>query len=148
MPQIVLDGTGKTKAALVEMAYEHCGLSGAQFERTPEEMVAGLRAMNAVAAELLGEGVDLGYDFPTYGDGLLEEPSGIADADVSALALLTAQRLASGLGVEIAASTQGAMNRSLTSLRSRYATMPTIAPRNSPTGAGWKRRYVNQTSAE
>lgn len=140
MPTIVLDGTGKTKAALVERIYEYCALSGAEFERTPEEMTAGLRDLNDTAAELLGEGIDLGYDFPTYGEGLLEEPSGIADVDVAALTLLAAQTRIAGMGGQLSPDLRARLNRSALSLRSRYAVMPVVQPFNAPSGAGYKGR--------
>jgi len=136
MPTIVLDGTGKTKAALVERIYEYCALSGAEFERTAEEMTAGLRDLNDTAAELLANGIDLGYDFPTYGEGLPEEPSGISDADVSALTLLAAQARIAGLGGVLSPDLKARLNRSYMSLQSRYASMPVVTPARMPRGAG------------
>ena len=124
MPQIVLDGTGKTKAALVERIYEYCALSGAEFERTAEEMTAGLRDLNDTAAELKANGIDLGYDFPTYAEGLLEEPSGIKDEDVSALTLLAAQTRMAGLGGQLSPDLKARLSRSFFSLQSRYAATP------------------------
>ena len=141
MPTIVLDGTGKTKSALVERMYEYCALSGAEFERTPEEMTAGLRDLNDTAAELFSEGIDLGYDFPTYGDGLLAEPSGIADGDVSALTMLAAQTRIAGMGGALSPDLKARLNRSYFSLRSRYATIPVREPARTPIGLGYKRRY-------
>lgn len=146
MPQIVLDGTGKTKAALVERMYEYCALSGADFERTPEEMIAGLRDLNDTAAELKVNGMDLGYDFPTYGEGLLEEPSGIDDGDVSVLTLLAAQTRIAGIGGVLSPDLKARLARSFNSLQSRFATVPVIDPVGGPTGSGYKRRYLRFTT--
>lgn len=140
MPTIVLDGTGKSKAALVEMAYEHCGLAGFEFERTPEEMTAGLRHMNAMLAEWLADGIDLGYDFPTYADGLLEEPSGIPDSAVSVVTSMLAQRLCPGMGAAMSPDARAALNMSYFKLQSRYATITVPTPARTPRGAGYKGR--------
>lgn len=140
MTTITLNGGGKTKSALVEMAYEHCGLAGFEFERTPEEMTAGLRQMNALMAEMLGDGIDLGYDFPTYADGKLEEPSGIPDSAVSVVTSLLAQRLSPGMSATLSPDAKAALSRSYLSLRSRTATMPVVAAYGGRFGAGYKGR--------
>lgn len=124
MPTIVLDGTGKPKSDLVEGAYEFCGLNGFEYERTPEEMTSGLRILNDLMAELLGDGIDLGYDFPTYGDGLLEEPSGIPDSAVGAIKKLLAQSICPGLGASLGDDGKAALVRSVTKLASRVAIAP------------------------
>lgn len=137
MPQITLDATGPTKAALVERIYEYCALSGAEFERTAEEMIAGLRDLNDAAAELLANGIDLGYDFPAYADGLLEEPSGVAAADVSALTLLAAQTRIAGVGGALSPDLKARLSRSYASLHSRYAaTPPTVEPEHRMPSSG------------
>lgn len=129
MPQIVLDGTGVPKASLVEGAYEYCGLNGFEFDRTPEEMVTGLRHLNALMAELLDDGVDLGFDFPTYAQGLLEEPSGVPNSACAAIHQLLAQRLAPGLGATLSDDAKAALAKSVQGLRSRTAaTPPSITP--------------------
>lgn len=143
MAQIVIDTTGPTKAACVERMYEYCALSGAEFERTPEEMTAGLRDLNDVAAELEADGISLGYDFPTYADGLLEEPSGLRASDAPAVILLAAQRRAASIGVQLNASLLASLNRAVFALRSRYATVTVPTPLGGPQGAGYKRRFSN-----
>lgn len=124
MPTIVLDGTGVPKSSLIEGAYEYCGLNGYEFERTPEEMTAGLRHLNAMAAEWLADGVDLGFDFPTYGQGLLEEPSGVPDSACSAIHGMLAQRLAPALGATLSEDAKAALAKSYQGLRSRTAASP------------------------
>lgn len=141
MPTISLDVTGKTKAALVERIYEFCALSGAEFERTPEEMIAGLRDLNDTAAELKATGIDLGYDFPTYAEGKLEEPSGVKDEDVAALCMLAAQTRIAAIGGALSPDLKARLSRSVASLQSRYATMAVVTPYGGPGGAGYKGRF-------
>lgn len=129
MPQIVLDGTGPTKASLVEGAYAFCGLNGFEYERTPEEMTAGLIALNDMMAEWLADGLDLGFDFPTYANGLLEEPSGIPTSAAKVVKYMLAQALCPGLGAALSDDAKAAMAKSYQALRSRLvATPPSIKP--------------------
>jgi hypothetical protein len=124
MPQIVLDGTGVTKSSLVEGAYEYCGLNGFEYERTPEEMTAGLRHLNVLMAEWLADGIDLGFDFPIYAQGLLEEPSGVPDSACGAIHAMLAQRLAPGLGASLSEDAKAALALSYHNLRARTAATP------------------------
>lgn len=124
MPQIVLDGTGVTKSALVEGAYEYCGLNGFEYERTPEEMTSGLKRLNALMALLKTKGIDLGFDFPTYANGLLEEPANIPDNAVEPVMALLAQRLAPGLGAELSGDAKAVLSTALQDLYANYASAP------------------------
>lgn len=106
MPQITIYAAGPSKGSIVEVAYDFCGLSGDQYERTPEEMTKGLRLLNGLMASLLAnKGIDLGFDYPSYGEGQLEEPSGIPNGAREAVSALLAQRLAPTLGAAGAALT-------------------------------------------
>jgi hypothetical protein len=130
MVQITLDGTGVPKASLVEGAYEYCGLNGYEFDRTPDEMVTGLRHLNAMMAEWDEDGIVLGYDFPTYGNGRLEEPSGVPNHAVAAIHQMLALRLAPGLGATLSPDAKAALAKSYQGLRSRTAaTPPTMSTR-------------------
>lgn len=147
MPTIILDGTGKPKSDLVEGAYEFCGLNGFEFERTPEEMTAGLKHLNDMMAEWEGDGMLLGYDFPTYGNGLLEEPSGVPDHSVSAIKSQLALRLAPSLGGSLSEDAKGALNKSFFGLKSRMAAQPSaIVPtsymQSSGVRHGSRRRFT------
>jgi hypothetical protein len=124
MPQIVLDGTGVTKSALVEGAYEYCGLNGFEYERTPEEMTSGLKRLNALMALLQKKGIVLGFDFPTYANGLLEEPANIPDDAVEPVMALLAQRLAPGLGASLTDDAKSVLSTALQDLYSNYAPAP------------------------
>lgn len=124
MPQISIDAGGVTKASLVDGAYEYCGLNGFEFERTPEEMTTGLRHLNALMAEWLADGINLSFAFPTYGAGLLEEPSGVPDHSCAAIHQMLAQRLAPALGAALSADARAALAKSYQGLRSRTAAAP------------------------
>jgi hypothetical protein len=124
MPTITLDGTGVSKASLVEGAYDFCGLNGFEYERTPEEMTTGLRHLTDIAAELLADGVDLGFDFPTYAHGTLEEPSGIPAHANGVVKQLLAQRICPALGATLSDDAKASLNRSYLALRSRTAAAP------------------------
>lgn len=124
MPTIVLDGTGVSKATLVEGAYDFCGLNDSEYERTPEEMIVGLKRLNALMALLLKKGIDLGFDFPTYAHGLLEEPSGIPDDAVEPVCAMLAQRLAPGLGAELSSDARAVLSKAMQDLSADYALAP------------------------
>jgi hypothetical protein len=130
VPQIVLDGTGVTKASLIEGAYEYCGLNGYEFERTPEEMGTGLRHLNAMMGAWKSlKGIDLGFDFPTYGSGLLEEPSGVPSGTEEVIHAMLAQRLAPGLGATLSDEAKAVLSASFNDLLAAYAaTPPSMAP--------------------
>jgi hypothetical protein len=124
MPTITLDATGVAKSVLVEGAYEFCGLNGQEYERTPEEMVTGLRRLNALMALLAKKGINLNFDFPTYGQGLLEEPSGIPDDAVEPITALLAKRLAPSLGANLTPEAMGIAATAMSDLMANYAMAP------------------------
>jgi len=145
VPTIILDGTGVPKSSLIEGAYEYCGLNGFEYERTPEEMTTGLRHLNALMAEWLADGIDLGYDFPIYAQGLLEEPSGVPDSACAVIHTMLAQRLSPGLGASLSEDAKAALSRSYQSLRSRVVAAPpamTPAYRLPSSGMRHNRRHT------
>ena len=124
MAQIALDSTGIPKASLVAGAYEFCGLNGAEYERTPEEVATGMRHLNSLMARLLAKGVDLGFAFPTYGTGFPEEPSGIPDSAQEPVMAMLAQRLAPTLGAELTADCRAILASSAQDLYAENAASP------------------------
>lgn len=129
MPTVPIDNTGASKRALVEGAYEYCGLNGFEYAKTPEEMVAGLRHLNAMLAEWFDDGIDLGYDQPTYGNGLLEELSGVPASATAVISQMLAQRLCPGLGGTLSDDAKAALGLSFQRLMARTAATP---PSRSP----------------
>lgn len=145
MPQITLDGTGVTKASLVEGAYDYCALNGFEFDRSPEEMTSGLRKLNAMLAAWATKGIDLGFDIPTYGDGLLEEPSGVPNDAIEVIHAMLAQRLAPGLGASLSDDARAVLSMAYHDLQANYAltppTMSTSAIRLPSSGVRHRRLY-------
>jgi hypothetical protein len=123
MPAIPLD-VGVTKSSLVEGSYEYCGLNGFEYERTPEEMTTGLRHLNAMMAEWLADGIDLSFDFPSYGPGLLETASGVPDSANAVIHAMLAQRLCPALGATLSDDAKAALSLSYHGLRARTAATP------------------------
>lgn len=142
MPQITLDYTGVPKSVLVDGAYEYCGLNGQEYERTPEEMATGLVRLNALMALLKKKGIDLGYNFPIYGSGLLEETSGVPDDAVEGVQALLAKRLAPTIGGTLTPEATSAAASAMSDLLAHYtAAPPSRCPTSRMRSAG-HRRYV------
>jgi hypothetical protein len=141
MPTITLDAGGQPKSAIVEGAYEFCGLNSFEYERTPEEMTTGLRRLNSLMALLKSKGLDLGFDFPTYGAGLLEEPSGIPDDAVEPICALLAQRIAPTLGATLSPDAKAVLSTAVNDLFALYAAAPpSMVPASIPRSMGVRRR--------
>lgn len=120
-------GTGRPKFDIIDLAYEECGLAAAEFERTPEEMKAGLRRLNAMMMEAPFSA--LGYALPAYGDGDLNERSGLLDKYIPAVVGFLALKLAPGLGKSLSAEQRAALSKSMATLRAEIATVPELAMR-------------------
>jgi len=121
---ISLTATGRKKRDIVEMALEFCGLAGFEFSHTAEEISSTLRILDTMMAEHPWN--LLGYDQATYGSGLPEELSGLAEQDVSAVVHHLALRRAPGLGAALSAEARASIARSYADLTARYATIPTM----------------------
>lgn len=129
---------GQSKRDIIQLAYEECGQAGYEFELVPEEYDSALRRMDAMLAEWLSLGVDLGYNFPTNGThGTPEEESGIPDAAVNAVATMLAKRIAPSIGKVLSSESNGAMAMAWTLLRSTYTKIPSMQlGRQTPRGGG------------
>jgi hypothetical protein len=125
VPQITIYAAGPSKGSIVEGAYDFCGLSGDQYERTPEEMTKGLRLLNGLMASLLAnKGIDLTFDYPSYGEGQLEEPSGIPDGAREAVCALLAQRLAPTIGASLSDDCRAVLASAVQDLLASNAAAP------------------------
>ncbi len=134
-----INDVGPPKRDLIEMAFEECGSAGYEFERTPEEVAAALRKLNAMMGEWPWS--QLGFPIPTYGLGLPEELSGIAPENVQAVVLHLALRLAPNMGATLSPETRAAMTRSFNLLASQHTVPPTsYIALNTPRGSGHRRR--------
>ena len=149
MPVVLtLPVSGRPKRDLIEMMREFCGQAGFDFELTPEEVASDLRLLDTMMAEHPFN--LMGYDAATYGSGLPEDPSGLAEIDVQVVVTSLAVRRAPGLGSSLAPEARAAQSAAYTSACSRYASVPTalIAP-NTPRGAGarrfWTAPFITET---
>lgn len=124
MPTIILDASGPAKGSLVAGAYEYCGLNPWEYERTPEEVSTGMRHLNGLMARLLSSGIDLGFDFPVYGNGLPEELSGIPDGAAEPVMVLLAQRLAPALGGALSGDAKAVLATAMHDLYANNAATP------------------------
>lgn len=127
--------SGRPKRDIIELAFDDCGLAGYEFDRTPEEQTVALRKLNALMLEHPWN--KLGYTQPAYGVGLAEEPSGLPDDTINAVAQYLALRIAPGIGNSLSDETKRSMARSLMTLQSEYAVVPVMeVPGNTNLGSG------------
>lgn len=115
---------GRPKRDIIELAFDDCGLAGYEFDRTPEEQSMALRKLNALMLEHPWN--QLGYTQPAYGVGLAEEPSGLPDDTINAVAQYLALRIVPGIGASLSPEQKATMARSLALLQSEYAVIPTM----------------------
>lgn len=143
MITLFLPAGGRLKSDILDIAFDDCGAAGFAFDRTPEEQSAALRKLNALMLEQPWS--LLGYKQPTYGAGLPEEQSGLPDFAVNAVAQYLALRIAPGMAVTLSPEATRAMGRSLLTMQSQLATIPSIElPGNTVRGSGhnrYSRRY-------
>ena len=130
-----------TKRQIVEMAYEECSLAGYEFNVTPDELFTGLRKLDALMAEWKASSKDLGYNFPaSFGDGDLDDLSGIPDAAVQGAAISLAMAIAPAMGKAMGAETRARLNRSLSVIATMCAkSVEQDWSRSTVAGAGNRR---------
>jgi hypothetical protein len=128
-----LPATG-TKRQLVEMAFEEIGLSGYEFDDTPEEYNRALRRLDALMAEWAGPGNNLSLNYntpPVLGASTLSDDAGIPDWANNTVAIQLALRLMPAIGKTMSAETRLSMMQGMTTLRAACAQIP---DRNLPLG--------------
>ena len=117
-----LPGTGITKGAIVEAAYEDCALAGYEFQRTPEEMAMGIRRL-AMMMETTPFNV-MGFNKATAGFGQPEEGSNLLPEDAEAITQHLALRIASAMGKTLPTEFRAAATRGMYALLGRYSVVP------------------------
>lgn len=123
------------KRDIIQRAYGFCGQASYEFELSPEEYVAGLRAMNDQLATLPAT---TGYNMPDEGDGSPDDDSGIARSDVLGVSYFVAQLLAPQIGKQLAGN-KIAIRASDTFL-AKYKPIPFVEMgRNTIRGSGNRR---------
>lgn len=140
--------TSTTKRMLVEQMFAECGINGWELDIDPDEKDSALTRLDALMWELIGRGIDLGYNFPTaVGQGSLNDELGCGDQAFFGLAVLGAQRLCPTMGKTQSAESKMALNAAMKAVRSAAVTMvPTMTlASGTPLGAGnqgWPRRFA------
>ncbi len=137
---------GPLKRSILQRSYSILGQSYTEFEISPEELQLGLRCMNDVLAMIADQyGVDLGYNFPDYGDGNADDESGIPRGAVQAVSTLVAHELAPSIGATLGKEAESSKARARSSLIASYAKTSFVQMgRNTPRGQG--NRYWNGLS--
>jgi hypothetical protein len=109
------------------MAYEEVALSGYEFDVTPEETTSAMRQLDANMAEDEIKSIRLNYNFPAeFGEGDLEDASGIPDAAVSYAALRLAKAMCSRMGKTLSAEARNRLTDATGSVLTLTARIPTI----------------------
>lgn len=129
---------GWKKRNLVEKAYAELALAGYEFDLSPEEMDAGLQALDDMWATWDGMGIRAGYAMPSGPDDSdLDDESGLPAYAVETTAKNLAIRIAAGKGKALSPSTLRAASEGFTTLQ-RIAAYPRQQQLRSgvPRGAG------------
>lgn len=132
-----------TKRQIVSMAYEECALSGYEFDVTPEELFSGLRSLDAAMAADKAQSIDLGYNAPElFGQGDLEDYSGIPDAAVEYASLRLAQAICSKMSKVLSASAIARLSTARSIVSAMTAKRLEMGwGRSTPAGAGNRYGY-------
>lgn len=101
--------TGPTNKQLIDRAYDMMGMSGEVFGRPVDEYTLGQRTLNAMMEEWPFN--LMGYIGADYGDGDLEEKSGIASKYREGVSAELAMRLAPAKGKTLAPAMIRTLNR-------------------------------------
>lgn len=136
-----------TKRQLVEQMFTECALNGWEFDLTADEKDTALTRLDMLMWELIGRGINVGYNFPTaIGQGSLADDLGCPDQAFFGLAVLGAQRLCPTMGKTLSKESREILSAAMKSVRSACVSLvPTLqlAP-GTPIGSGnkpWSTRY-------
>ncbi len=129
-----------TKRAIVELAFQECRLNNYQFDITPAELNAALQKLDNLMSQWAVTGMDLGYNHPViYGQGDLEEESGIPNAAVNGSAISLALRIAPNMGKTMSAETRRGLAEGMSAISTMTAQMPNrLLTKTTPLGSGNK----------
>lgn len=139
--------TSTTKRMLVEQMFAECGVNGWELDIQPDETDAALTRLDALMWELMGRGIDIGYNFPVgIGQGDIADELGCPDQAFYGLATLGAERLCPTMGKTQSKESRIALNSAMKAVRSAAVTLvPDMRlARGTPLGAGnraWPARY-------
>lgn len=139
--------TSTTKRMLIEQMFAECGVNDWELDIQPDETDAALRRLDALMWELMGRGIDIGYNFPVgIGQGDIADELGCPDQAFYGLATLGAERLCPTMGKTQSKESRIALNAAMKAVRSAAVTLAPNAQlaRGTPLGAGnraWPARY-------
>lgn len=143
--------TTTTKRDLIGQAYIEVALNNWDYDVTPEELDKALMRLDMLAAELVGRGIDIGYNAPSaVGLSNLSDELGCPDQAFFGLAVLLAKRLCSSMGKQLSQSSREALNDAMKAVRSAAVVLvPSMSlARGTPLGSGnrswpgmWPGRY-------
>lgn len=126
----------------IEKAFGELALAGFIYDISPELMEDSLLTLDAMMADWLGMGIDIGYVFPaTPDDSNVDDDSGVPDTDNQAVYMNLAVTLAAARGKTLTARTLLAASRGYNRLLgavARAAARPMPMPNTMPRGAGNK----------
>lgn len=125
-----------TKRTVVEMAYEDAGQPGYEFAAAPEELVSGIRRLDAMMREWPC-GQSLGYNFPSaIGESDPADPTLVPDWAIAAMYGKLAQKLAPGMGKTLSPAQQAATAAAYSVMLGRIPIPQVRLPRTTPRGSG------------
>ena len=139
-----------TKRDLVDAMFNEVALNGWELDISPEEKDTALKRLDALMWELLGRGIDLGYNFPDgIGQGNLADELGCPDQSFNGLAILGAQKLCPTMGKKLSQESREALSSAMKAVRSAASGfIPSVSlPKGTPLGSGnkpWSTRYPFQ----
>jgi hypothetical protein len=142
--------TSTTKRMLVDAMFNEVALNGWELDITPEEKDTALTRFDALMWELLGRGMDLGYNFPDgIGQGNLADELGCPDQAFNGLSILGAKKLCPTMGKKISQESREALSDAMKAVRSAAnGFIPSMSlPKGTPLGSGnkpWATRYPFQ----
>jgi hypothetical protein len=131
--------TTTTKRDLIGQAYTECALNGWEYDIDPEELDKALTRLDMLCAELIGRGINIGYNAPaSIGQGDMDDALGCPDQAFFGLAVLMAQRLCPTMGKKLSQESREALNAAMKAVRASAAVLvpSMVLARGTPLGSG------------
>lgn len=135
-----------TKGSLVNGAYALMRISGLTVQATPSDIEIGLSVADDYAAQLKGDGLDVGWNYPSnYGESDPADISGVRGEVAGALKKLLVIELCSTFGKEIPMASALTAREGMRVLENFLVTIPnTENPSTLPFGSGNEWSYRDQ----
>lgn len=142
-----------TKSDIVASALNKLAVTGFDYEIDPEELKAGVVALEYLMADWDARGIKIGYRFAADPETAnISDPCGLPDIGYRAVVYQLAIDLADTYGKQVTQSIAAGANSAMTSLLSAIQFIPEMQyPNRMPRGSGntlrWNRwnRFYRQT---